>query len=517
VWTVACRFVLLTLLGIQTAGAQQLTSLFNAAFAKIHAGDFVQGCAEAQRVVREAPRHYASYNLLGICAVQRGDLLLAESYFRKSVALKPEFLEAHINLGVNLSQQGKYQAAILQLSEALRLDPNNVSALFRLGQAELAMGSKSESIKHLHRASLLAPERSDVALSLATAHFANSERQAGREILERFVEQGDTHTLLSASVAALKAGEQDLAKKGLEKAVNSNPAVPQEVFDLARQASGHADYTAARLLLESTEKYQAELPEWNALLGYADYKLGEAADASRYLRRAIELDPANADYYMKMGEMLVRYNSDDAAIELFKAGLARLPDSALLHFGLAVSYWAHERNPEAAAESLTTASKLDPDFQAALSLLCEVRYRQKKWSQLQDAAERAVKLKSSASLGYYYEALVLIEGPPAGNQQKRLDQAKYLLAHSLQLKPDFADAHVAMGKILMTKGNMTQSIAEFQRATKLSPDEPDGYYLLGTAYRKAGEKDKSAQALIKFKKLMADRPESYEVLFQEVK
>ena len=248
--------------------------------------------------------------------------------------------------------------------------------------------------------------------------------------------------------------------------MNGNPAVPQEVLDLARQASGHADYTAARLLFQSTEKYQAEPPEWNALLGYADYKLGEAADASRYLRRAIELDPTNEDYYMKMGEMLVRYNSDDAAIELFKAGLARVPDSALLHFGLAVSYWAHERNPEAAAESLTTASKLDPDFQPALSLLCEVRYRQKKWSQLQDAAERAVKLKSSASLGYYYEALVLIEGPPAGNQQKRLDQAKDLLAHSLQLKPDFSDAHVAMGKLLMTKGNMTQSIAAFQRATE---------------------------------------------------
>jgi hypothetical protein len=48
--------------------------------------------------------------------------------------------------------------------------------------------------------------------------------------------------------------------------------------------------------------------------------------------------------------------------------------------------------------STTMVMKFKP--QPALSLLCEVRYRQKKWSQLQDAAERAVKLKSTASLGY---------------------------------------------------------------------------------------------------------------------
>ena len=299
--------------------------------------------------------------------------------------------------------------------------------------------------------------------------------------------------------------------------MNGNPAVPQEVLELARQASAQGDYRAARVLLRSTERYQDEAPEWNALLGYADYKLGEAADASTHLRRAIELDPTQEEYYMKMGEMLVRYNSDDAAIQLFQAGLARLPDSALLHFGLAVSCWAHARNPEAAAQSLTEALRLDPNLQPALSLLCEILYRQKKWAELQNVAERATKLKSGASLGYYYEALVLIEGPAAGNEEKRLDQAKGLLNRSLQLNPDYSDPHVALGKLLLKRGEVIPSIAEFQRATVISPDVPDAYYLLATAYRKVGEKDKSTQALVKFQHLMAERPNSYEVLFKVVK
>jgi predicted Zn-dependent protease len=220
---------------------------------------------------------------------------------------------------------------------------------------------------------------------------------------------------------------------------------------------------------------------------------------------------------MKMGEMLVRYNSDDAAIQLIQAGLARLPDSALLHFGLATSYRAHERDPEAAAESLTHASRLDPNFQPALSLLCEVRYREKKWLELQDVAERAMKLKSGAPLGYYYEALVLIEGAAARNDEKGLDQAKVPLTRSLQLNPDYSDPHVALGKLLVKKGDVPQLIAEFQRATVISPDEPDAYYLVATAYRKAGEKDKSAHALVKFQHLMAERPNSYEVLFKVIK
>jgi Tfp pilus assembly protein PilF len=125
----------------------------------------------------------------------------------------------------------------------VRLDPNKVTALYRLGQAGAALGLNSDAIKHLRGAVDLDPERSEVALLLATALFANAERQAGSETLERIVqEHEDAYTLLSASVVALKAGELDLARKCLETAVSDNASVPQEALEPARKASAQGDY-----------------------------------------------------------------------------------------------------------------------------------------------------------------------------------------------------------------------------------------------------------------------------------
>jgi cytochrome c-type biogenesis protein CcmH/NrfG len=94
-------------------------------------------------------------------------------------------MEQWLTVSIRQNQSGPHGAAISQLNEAVRLDPNNVTALYRLGQAGAALGLNSDAIKHLRRAADLGPERSEIAFLLATALFANSERQAGSETLER--------------------------------------------------------------------------------------------------------------------------------------------------------------------------------------------------------------------------------------------------------------------------------------------------------------------------------------------
>lgn len=519
-WLAPIYFAFVALPVLFAADVQQLKSRFDNAFAQIRSGNFIDGCTEAKRLSREAPRYAASYNLLGVCAVHDGDRHQAESYFRTSISFDPGFVEARINLGLTLFQQQKTAAAVVQLREALRLDPKNVTALYRLGQAEFTLGSKSDAVMHLGQANQLAPQSSDIALSLITALFAAGEAPRANTILQTIIhDQGDIGVIISASLIATKAGEQLIARQGLDKALSLSVTAQATVLDLAREAAARRDYNLTRTLLTATQNYQENLSEWNALLGYAMYQLGDPGDALTYLRRAIELDPTIEDYYIKIGELLLRYGSDEAAIDFFNAGLARLPNSALLYFGLAVSYWSHARNLQLAAENLDKALRLDPEFEPALSLLCELHYRQHEWRELQDTARRLIQQKLGASTGYYYEAVALFDGDVAQSRDERIRESRDLLERSLKLRPDFADAHIAMGKLLLETGQVDQSIREFERVIKLRPDEATGYYHLAMAYRRAGDKERAAQLIDKFKALRNGHSEhdGYLVLFSVVK
>src|SRR3990172_4582936 len=74
---------------IPIAMAQTAASVYNSAVQKIRSGNFKGGCAEAQLLAEKVPRFFGSYNLLGMCAMERGEIGKAEENFRRSIELNP--------------------------------------------------------------------------------------------------------------------------------------------------------------------------------------------------------------------------------------------------------------------------------------------------------------------------------------------------------------------------------------------------------------------------------------------
>ena len=518
-YLVPLSLVVCTALTAQSVSAQQPSSMYNDAVSLIRSGDFQGGCAKAEELAHSYPSFYAAYNLLGICATQRGDAQRAESFFRKSIELNSKFIDSRNNLAVNLMQRGNRPAAVAQFIGVLKLDPNNVTALYNLGKVELVSGSLGEGIKHLRRAIDLAPDDVQISLTLADALLASREMGPARDLINQIIQrQQNGHVLLSAALLAVQAGEDILAREGLEKAVHGDPNIRGDILGLARMASAQQRYKVVHILLDAVEQSGKDTAEWNALQGYADYKLGEPARALERLRRAIELNPNVEDFYMKIGELMLFHNSGQAAIAFFEAGLKKLPNSSLLHFGLAVSYMADGTKPEAVREHLETALLLQPDFQPALSLLCLTSYREKDWPRLQDAAERLIHLNPRSHEGYYYKAAALVESRSNEKQGSVFEEAKQLLQQSIRLNPDFADSHIALGKLLVKVDQISPAVVEFERSTTLNPESIEAYYLLGKAYQRAGLKEKSIQAFNEFEKLEAKNQQQlaagWKVLFQ---
>jgi len=73
----------------------------------------------------------------------------AESQFRKSIALDPQFADAYFELGKELDSGGKSEEAEASLTKCLRLDPNMVEADYLLSRLYHKLGKEYLASKHL--------------------------------------------------------------------------------------------------------------------------------------------------------------------------------------------------------------------------------------------------------------------------------------------------------------------------------------------------------------------------------
>lgn len=503
------------LLAATAQPAPPRSSLYAAAQAEIRAGNFDDGCAKAEHLVRLQPKSPAGYNLLGLCTAQKGDAQRAEVLFRKSVALGPQFADARNNLATQLAARGQYQAAIGEFREVLRVEPANVTALYNLARIELGMGRVNPATARLQRAFSLAPNDVQVGLTFASALCRSKHPDRAAEILPGLIEQSQqSGPLLTAAVLAAEANRKDLAQQAIKKALDVDPETPAKILALARIASNQKEYPVVAVVLGSVESPPSDAGEWNALEGYAYYKLGQPEKALPKLQRALELDPNAEDSYMKMGELMLYYKSQQPAISYFQAGLKLMPDSAMLHYGLAVSYVSPKFFGEQASHELEAALQVRPEFDEARLLYCMVLY-QLKDPGLNAAAQQLMERRPHFSEGYYYKALALQdEVSPEARSTERIAE---LFRQAIRLKPAFEPAYVEFGKFLAARGDWQAAVRALQKAVALDPKDPEPIYQLAQAYRKTGQPKKSLEAFQLFNKMQPQQPGKWEAMFQLAK
>jgi Flp pilus assembly protein TadD len=81
------------------------------------------------------------------------------------------------------------------------------------------------------------------------------------------------------------------------------------------------------------------------------------------------------------------------------------------------------------------------------------------------------------------------------NVARRFDEAIELGMKTVEMDPNFADAHWALGFSCAGKGMYRDAIKEFQQAIKLGGDNPTNQIYLGAFYAKAGEQKKAREIL----------------------
>jgi Flp pilus assembly protein TadD len=125
---------------------------------------------------------------------------LAETHFRRAIALRPGRATFYHNLGGALAFQGRYAEAEAPLREFLRLSPERPEAPGRLGMLYVDEGRYAEAVPLLRQALAMEPRfaavRADLVRGLRLD--AEAQRKSGRAAEARALEAEAAHVEASA-------------------------------------------------------------------------------------------------------------------------------------------------------------------------------------------------------------------------------------------------------------------------------------------------------------------------------
>ncbi|HXN23563.1 MAG TPA: tetratricopeptide repeat protein [Candidatus Dormibacteraeota bacterium] len=318
-------------------------------------------------------------------------------------------------------------------------------------------------------------------------------------------------------------------ERGLEATFYSGVCYLQR-NDPTRAAASFASVRLAPTGRSSREaNWHADIPEAINNLGIALERLGKINESEKELKRAIQLDPEDADYWFNLALVGIRNNNPSPSIEPLRQLLRREPEDsearALLIAALERSGRANDAAAERAVASQEVGAKplpvLKPEVLARLARIkthfdasalrqfaeIPVETADARTAIASASAGRQLRLKRAKQLltaAKFVEAqkeysAILVNSPrdPAAHQgmaeiyrrQGRVDDAVTELRTSLEIRDDAA-ARTTLARLYI-EGKKTDAAREqLQLALKLAPSYAEARALLDKLPAKSNAKDR---------------------------
>jgi tetratricopeptide (TPR) repeat protein len=343
-----------------------------------------------------------------------------------------------------LEQQGKYEEAEAAWRAIAKTNLANAEAYAHLGFLEARQEHYKEAIPQYRKALTLDPAMPGLRLNLGLALFKGGEL---KEAIQTFL------PILKREPATSPEAQRVTALVGIaEYGVGQYAAA---VPYLKTAASNDPQNLQFRLLLAhsclSTRQFQCVLDVYHEILN-------------------LNAESAEAD--MLAGEALDEMQNHGAAIEQFRAAVKADPKEPNVHFGLGYLLWTQNQFEEAAQEFQAELGNV-PDHPQALAFLAD-----------------------------------------SDMQLNRSGEAMPLIQKALKIDPNVPRAHLDLGILDADAGRREEAIREFKTASRLNPEDPNPHWRLARLYQAMGDK---AAANLEFQRTSALHKQENETIMSKLK
>lgn len=298
--------------------------IFNRAQDAHAKGDLARAIELYLEAIKVRPEFPEAEFQKGIAHVALKQTAEAEKSLRRAIELRGNWSLPQTSLGLLLVNAGNDAGAEPFLRRAIELDAKDTNALAALASLRLRAGAKEEALKFIVRSTVQENATADMWVTRAAI-----ERAAG------------DHTAAAASIKRarqLDPNNTAAIEEGIEISVVTNE------YERAL-----VDAEAALQAAPDSPQLRARLANLNALAG-EKYRVGDPQKSLQHYRRALELEPANANYATGYASALVQARRFEEAAALLRRILERAPDNYTAHANLATALDGLKQYPEALVE-----------------------------------------------------------------------------------------------------------------------------------------------------------------------
>lgn len=256
----------------------------------------------------------------------------AECY-RRALALKPDYPEAHNSLAVVLAALGDADGASFHYREALRLRPTYPECHYNYGLLLAARGNRTGAAHHFRAALATDPDLVDAHLALAGVLVERGESVEAelryRRVLQLRPGFAEAHNNLAGLLEA--TGRDPEAEAHYRQALELRPGYAEAHYNYALllerlQRVGEAEYHYRAALRAAPASGEAH-NNLGVLLG----DQGRREEAEAHLRRAMELRPSDPEPHHNLAVLLRALGRAEEAAEMRQLAVDLLPADGRFH------------------------------------------------------------------------------------------------------------------------------------------------------------------------------------------
>lgn len=268
---------------------------------------------EFNTAIKNDPKHYPSYNALGVVALNTGNMQKAREFFAKAVNIEKNYSTAVDNSGTVDYLDGEYDIAQKKFEKAINMNPNSSTAYFHLAQVYDKKSLYSKSLDAIEHSLRLKP-KSSVAYNLKGEILKKQGNEAAA--IESFkksisVKPENTKPYINLAKIYEKRFDNELAIANLKTALSVNPSLNQVklyIADLSLLKGDNKEALKYYSSLVGVEGYDTDALTGVANAYFADAKtsvsqnaLGRDKDlnvAYDNVNKALAVSPNNLQLYL---------------------------------------------------------------------------------------------------------------------------------------------------------------------------------------------------------------------------
>ena len=300
---------------------KKLVRIFNS-------GDYFNAIEIAQVFLKNYPKEYFVWNILGISLAKTGSTDKAVKVFKKVISLNYNFIEAYLNLGKALNTIGDFDQAIKIYNRILSINPYYTDALFSIGEIHYNEGNFEKAIDSYYKILSIKPDNVEALNNIGTSLKNLKRFDESINFYNKAIALDPSFAEAYNNLGSL-LNEKEEHKKALiayNKAIKIYPEYAEAYYNKANILKLYNKNKRAKINYRRAISLRNNYPKAFNNLGTVFHKENKLEDAIFNYKTALTLKQDYPEAYFNLGNAYLDLEEFEEAVAMYKKSLLLRPN-----------------------------------------------------------------------------------------------------------------------------------------------------------------------------------------------